>query len=270
MKSVTAIFASCGDAEKAISALRSSGIEESQITLLLPGTPEEEAREAASVTTSDTEQPGMGKTMGGVVGAAMGAAGGLSLGSVAATTLIPGVGPVIGLGMAGAAALGLIGGVAGVAAGKAIENSSTQGLPKDEIFLYEDALRKGRSVLIVFTDPDRTEDVRNLLQQSGAESLDAARHTWWIGLKDVEEENYRASGGDFSTEESVYRRGFEAALHPDNRDKAYNEVRPDLETEFGQECKTECFRRGYERGRKYFEQLRGPEQKPEPEEKRAA
>lgn len=261
MKSVTGIFASCGDAEKAISTLRSHGIEESQITLLLPGTPEEEAREAASVPTSDTEQPGMGKAMGGVVGAAMGAAGGLSLGSIAASALIPGVGPVVALGMAGAAALGLIGGVAGVAAGKAIENTSTHGLPKDEIFLYEDALRKGRSVLIVFTEPDKADEVRDLLGQSGAETIDAARHTWWIGLRDVEEENYRASGGDFSTEESVYRRGFETALHPDNRDKAYDEIRPNLEHEFGPECKTECFRRGYERGRRYFEQLREPEQK---------
>ena len=100
MKSVTGIFASCSDAEKAISSLRSNGVEESQITLLLPGTPEEEAREAATVPTSDTEQPGMGKAMGGVVGVAMGAAGGLSLGSVAASALIPGVGPVIGLGIA--------------------------------------------------------------------------------------------------------------------------------------------------------------------------
>ena len=261
MKSVTGTFASCGDAEKAISTLRSNGIEESQITLLLPGTPEEEAREAATVPTSDTEQPGMGKTMGGVVGVAMGAAGGLSLGSVAASALIPGVGPVVGLGMAGAAALGLIGGVAGVAAGKAIENSSTHGLPKDEIFLYEDALRKGRSVLIVFADSDKADDVRDLLRQAGAETIDAARHTWWIGLRDVEEENYRASGGDFSTEESVYRQGFEAALHPDHREKLYDEARPTLENEFGQECKTECFRRRYERGRRYLEKLREPEQK---------
>lgn len=163
--------------------------------------------------------------------------------------------------MAGAAALGLIGGIAGVAAGKAVENTSTDGLPKDEIFLYEDALRKGRTVLIVFTDPDKADDVRALLRQSGAETIDAARHTWWIGLRDVEEENYRASGGDFSTEEPVYRRGFESALHPDHRDKPYEEIKSNLEREFGQECKTECFRRGYERGRRYFEQLREPDQK---------
>jgi len=261
MKSETGIFASSGDAEKAISALRSHSIDESRITLLLPGTPEEEAREAASIPTSDTEQPGMGKTMGGVVGVAMGAAGGLSLGSIAASTLIPGVGPVIALGVAGAAVLGLIGGAAGVAAGGAIEDASTEGLPKDEIFLYEDALRKGRTVLIVLTDPDKADEVRALLAQSGAESIDAARHTWWIGLKDVEEEHYRSSGGDLSTQEPIYRRGFEAALHPDRRAQSYEEAQEDLGNEFGQECRTECFRRGYERGRKYFEQLREPEQK---------
>ncbi len=260
MKSVTGIFNSCGDAEKAIAALRSNGIDDSRITLLLPGTPEEEAREAATIPVSDTEQPGMGKAMGGVVGVAVGGAGGASLGSMAAM-LIPGIGPVIGLGMAGAAVLGLIGGVAGAAAGKAVENASTEGLPKDEIFLYEDALRKGRSVLIILADPDKADDVRALLHQAGAESIDAARETWWIGLRDVEQEHYRASGGDFSTEESVYRRGFEAALRPDNRDKSYDEAQPAMQKELGEACRTECFRRGYERGQRYNNELRPPEQK---------
>jgi len=261
MKSVTGIFPSCGDAEKAIASLRSRGIADSQMTLLLPGTPEEEAREANALTTSDTEQPGMGKAMGGVVGVALGAAGGLSLGSMAAAALVPGVGPVMAVGLAGAAALGLLGGAAGVAAGNAIENASTHGLPKDEVFLYEDALRKGRSVLIVVTDPEKAEDVRALLQQSGAESIDAARHTWWIGLRNVEEEDYKAAGGDFSTEESVYRRGFEAALQPDNRDRSYEEAQQAMQKQLGEACQTECFRRGYERGRQYYAQLRGPGQK---------
>ena len=30
-----------------------------------------------------------------------------------------------------------------------MERSTTQGLPEDEIFVYEDALRKGRSVVIL-------------------------------------------------------------------------------------------------------------------------
>ncbi len=261
MKSVTGMFTSCADAEKAITGLRSQGIDESRITLLMPGTPEEETREAVAVPVSDTEQPGMGKAMGGVVGAAVGAAGGLSLGSIAATALIPGIGPVVAVGMAGAAVLGLIGGVAGVAAGKAVENASTDGLPKDEIFLYEDALRKGRSVLVVLTDPEKADDVRALLHQAGAESIDAARETWWIGLRDVEEEHYGASGGDFSTQESVYRRGFEAALRPDNRDKNYEEAQQAMQKELGEACQTECFRRGYERGQRYYDTLRRPDQK---------
>ena len=261
MKTVTGIFAVCADAEKAIAMLRSHGIKDSEMNLLLPGTPQEEAREVASVPVSDTEQPGMGKAVGGVVGVALGAAGGLSLGSMAAAALVPGVGPVMAVGLAGAAALGLLGGAAGVAAGKAIENASTEGLPKDEIFLYEDALRKGRSVLIVLTEPGRADDVRSLLGQAGAETIDAARETWWIGLRDVEEESYRAGGGDFSTEESVYRRGFEAALQPGNRGKSYDEAQPAMQRELGESCRTECFRRGYERGQQYYAQLSGPGEK---------
>jgi len=40
----------------------------------------------------------------------------------------------------------------GAAAGNELENQPTEGLPEDEIFVYEDALRQGRSVVIVVAD----------------------------------------------------------------------------------------------------------------------
>jgi hypothetical protein len=46
------------------------------------------------------------------------------------------------------------GAVAGGAVGKFLESSLTQGLPKDEIFFYEDALRQGRSVLVGLAEDD--------------------------------------------------------------------------------------------------------------------
>ena len=86
--------------------------------MLSPGEPDSEVE--ANIRTSETEQPGMGTAVGGAVGGALGVAGGLEVGMVAATALIPGVGPVFALGLLGAALLGLGGATVGAAAGTAV------------------------------------------------------------------------------------------------------------------------------------------------------
>ena len=64
----------------------------------------------------------------------------------------------------------------------------SDGIPEDEIFVYEDALRKGRSVVIALTDDSRsTAEIREILSRNRAESIDAAREQWWIGLRSAEE-----------------------------------------------------------------------------------
>jgi len=80
------------------------------------------------------------------------------------------------------------------------------------------ALRKGRTVVIALVENDRQAGAaREALTQAGVESIDAARESWWIGLRDVEKEEYKAHGGDFETDELSYRRGFEAALQLETR-----------------------------------------------------
>jgi hypothetical protein len=76
-------------------------------------------------------------------------AAGMELGAAAATILIPGVGPVLAVGIAAAAILGVGGAVGGAAAGAALEKDSTTGLPADELFVYKAALKQGRSVIFV-------------------------------------------------------------------------------------------------------------------------
>src|SRR5918911_2267577 len=145
MKTVAGIFNTRGDAERAVERLRALGLAEENISLLTPGTTPEELDE--QVPTTETEQPGMGKALGGTVGAAIGVAGGLQLGSALASLLVPGVGPVLAFGVIGAALLGAGGAAAGVAAGDAMEENIAVGLPHDELFVYEDALRQGRTVV---------------------------------------------------------------------------------------------------------------------------
>jgi hypothetical protein len=260
MEPVTGVFASQHDAAQAVQKLRSIGIKESRISLLTPG---ELKEEVGAVPVATTEQPGMGKTMGGVVGAAAGAAGGLELGA-ALSAFIPGVGPVIALGLMGAGLFGLAGAGIGAAIGQKAENALDDGLPEDELFVYEDALRKGKSVLMVMADDEEhARPLRDLLEQQGAESVDAAREEWWIGLRSPEQEHYTGLGRDFSQDEKFYRCGFEAALHARTRGKEYDQVLSEMQADL-EELKRqhpnaeveEPFRRGYDRGRAYYESVR--------------
>jgi hypothetical protein len=252
METVAGVFNTRAEAERAIQGLRSAGIAEDRISFLAPGTSDDSVE--ASVPTTETEQAGMGTAMGGTVGGAIGIAGGASLGAAAVSLLIPGVGPVIAGGIIGAALLGVGGAVTGAAAGTALEQGLADGIPHDELYVYEDALRKGRSVVIAIVDDD--EAAHNVMAQAGAESIDAAREDWWLGLRDVEEENYRGSGGDFSTDESPYRRGFEAALHAKRRGKAYEEFSSELSSSAQEAGSEEAFRQGFERGQEYLNNLK--------------
>ena len=208
MTTVAGVFRSRERAEHAAVDLRQTGLR--SINLLLPSAT---ASEVDAVPTTETEQPGMGKAFGGVLGGAIGMAAGMEMGAAAATILIPGVGPVLAVGIAAAAIMGVGGALGGAAAGAALENGSTMGLPADELFVYRDALKQGRSVIFLEArDDDEAAKAHTVLANAGAESIDAAREEWWIGLRSAEEEHYRALGGNFENAERDYRRGLEAAL----------------------------------------------------------
>jgi hypothetical protein len=245
MEPVAGIFSSRAAAKRVVERLRSEKTPDDRIVLLTPGTGDVEA----AVETSDTEQEGMGRAMGGAVGAAMGVAGGASLGAAAASLVVPGVGPVLAAGILAAAVLGVGGAVTGAVAGEALEDNITSGLPHDELFVYEDALRKGKSVIIVFTEDDEEQDrLREIFAREGAETVDAAREDWWIGLRDAEQEQYMGRGGNFNTDEVSYRRGFEAALNAKVRGRIHDQADSDLKRFYSESGVDAAFRAGYERG----------------------
>lgn len=254
MNSTVGIFKSRADAERAVERLRSMGLSDERLSLLTPG---DSMEKADAVATSETEQPGMGKAIGGVVGAALGAAGGMHLGAALASLLVPGVGPVFATGAIAAALFGAGGAAAGAAVGDNLEENMDDGLPRDELYLYEDALRRGRSVVIALAEDDAAQErAQSIMSEAGAESLDAAREDWWVGLRDAEELSYSAEGGDFKKDEPVYRRGFESALHPEARGKSYDEAADFISSCYGDICNEQSFRRGYERGSQHHKSLR--------------
>ena len=101
-------------------------------------------------------------------------------------------------------------------------------------------------------DHQIVERARVELKKAGAESVDAARDEWWIGLRDAEAEHYTKQGGDFNADQATYRLGFESALHPDCRGKDCEVMMEQLKKKHGATSDTPAFREGYTRGQHYL------------------
>jgi hypothetical protein len=258
MEAVTAVFYSRSDGEDAVEKLRAAGLKPDKVTLLTPGKTDKIDKELESVPLVAAEQSGMGKAIGGVVGAAAGLSGGPLV-----AAFLPGVGPIMAVGLLGAAVLAAAGASVGAVAGGKLENSMTEGLPEDELFVYEDALRKGRSVVIALTEQrSDAARLRELLKAEGAEAIDAAKQQWWIGLRSAEQEHYSKFSRNFSDDEKFYRLGFEAALHARTRCQEYDQALAEmtaaieeLQRQYPGAEVAEPFRRGYERGREHYQHL---------------
>jgi hypothetical protein len=251
MKTVAGVFRYSESARDAAVALRRAGFAEDQVNLLFPNSPEKVIH---SIATSQTEEPGVGGAIGGVLGVALGMSAGFELG-VAATALIPGVGPILAVGVAAAALFGIGGGVTGAILGEAADEKVTEGVPEDEIFFYEDALRQKKSVVLVLAKDGVEEQwARRLLEEAGAQSIDAARRDWWLGLRDAQAERYRSLGRNFEQDQEVYRAGFESALRRECRGKSVEELSDCLKWWYPEVWDSEAFKRGFERGRAYWEE----------------
>jgi hypothetical protein len=107
--------------------------------------------------------------------------------------------------------------------------------------------------VIAFADDEQiAENARAELMRGWAETVDAAREEWWIGLRGAEQEHYTSQGGDFKVDEARYRLGFESALHPDRRGKLSDDVAANLKQKYGEDSASRAFRLGYERGQQYL------------------
>ena len=264
MEAVTGVFHTRESAERALSELRNTVIPEDKITLLTPGTVDHVDKEMRAVPRDTTEQPGMGNAIGALLGGGIGFTGGSVL-----MALIPGLGPVTALGLLGAGILGAAGATIGGTAAGRIEKSTYEGLPEDEIFVYEDCLRHGQSIVVALAENDgQASMVRDRLKQAGADSVDAAREQWWTGLRSAEQEHCQNCGGNFTQDEKFYRMGFEAALHARTRCMEFDQVSSEMDAtledvrrQFPGENVEEPFTRGYQRGREHYQKLCDEDQK---------
>ena len=112
-------------------------------------------------------------------------------------------------------------------------------------------MRRGRTVVIVQTrDAERAEEARRVLAEASAESLDAAREAWWVGLRDAEAQLYSADNPAlFAKDEADFRRGFEMAVGL--RDQSWDEALTRCRQSYPEAADQPAFRQGFERGREY-------------------
>ena len=184
MESVVGIFRSCALAESAVEGLINRGIPRQTIVFLSLECPrgtggQEVERQLEEVPTTDAEPDGMGKGMGAVVGGALGASAGLAGGAAVASMLVPGVGTIFAAGLGAAALLGMGGAALGAKAGDVTEHALDVGVPKDDVLLYRELLRRGRSLVIVNVDDERlAKSAKFVFEQHQGEDIDAARKEW--------------------------------------------------------------------------------------------
>jgi hypothetical protein len=189
MHNLVGIFRECATADRAVRELLQAGIPQNQI-IFMSGL--DSAAQATALPTTDAEPEGMGKAMGEYVGAVTGASAGLALGSALASMFVPGVGPIMAAGIGAAAVLGLGGATAGAKLGHESEDAMDQGVPKDDVFLYRDLLKQGRSLVIVEAANDhQISSGRAILKNNGSEDIGEAGRRWQS--RSPEEQMRRAS-----------------------------------------------------------------------------
>jgi hypothetical protein len=182
MESVVGIFHSVASAQQAVEGLLSVGVNKGSIIFLSSESPEHSAvlvsteEKLDSVRTTDAEDDGVGKAVGALMGGAVGASAGLAGGAAIASLLVPGVGPIFAIGLGAAAVLGLGGAAAGAKAGDVVEHEMEDGIPKDDVQFYHEALRRGHSLVIANVDSEgQLEKARKVFKQNGSEDVDTLR-----------------------------------------------------------------------------------------------
>ena len=164
-KSVFGIYSSRSGVENAVTALKDSGFQHSDVSVLLPenlGNREIATQKNTKAPEGATTGAGSGAVIGGTLGWLVG------IGALA----IPGLGPFIAAGpimaaLAGAGVGGAVGGVTGALVG--------MGIPEFEAKRYEGRLQKGGILISVHCDTsEEVKRAKDILQRTGAEDTTSA------------------------------------------------------------------------------------------------
>jgi anti-sigma B factor antagonist len=143
METAIGVFSSRDHAEEAAKELQHEGVPKQSIVFL---------------TRSESEAKTISKEFGATVGGFVGGAAGMSAGVVAATLLLPGIGPVFALGFGAAALLGLAGAGTGATVASAASRDAEAPQPtpdekcSEDVAFFREVLKEGRSLIVVRTE----------------------------------------------------------------------------------------------------------------------
>lgn len=154
MRTITGLFDTYEDANRAVSALEAAGIPSSDISII--SNDENAPSDNMAATGAET---------GAGVGAAAGGAGGLlaGLGLIA----IPGVGPVVAAGWLAATLAGAAtGALAGGAAGGLIGALTDSGVTAEEAEFYAESIRRGGTLVVARVNDAQADAARTILTKA--------------------------------------------------------------------------------------------------------
>jgi hypothetical protein len=194
---VTGLFASRDDAERAAAALMDHGVDRDEISLLTRGVAGEYVADARDEAHPST-QPGEGITTttsrdaatGAAAGAGLGAALGILAGAVSLT--VPGFGLILASGPLAWAIGGAVGtAVAGGIAGGVFGGLRDMGADDQAIHVYEEGLRQGSTFLSARSDELTAVEMRDLMAKYNATSQrDYVGETSIAPTRDVTADEY--------------------------------------------------------------------------------
>jgi uncharacterized membrane protein len=163
-RTIVAVFETLEDAERALDALRRTGLRREDVSLVMREAPAPSAEAADTMGGNVVTGAATGATVGGVLG---GLAGWLL------AALVPGVGPVLG---AGVLASTLTGAAVGAAGGGILGALLGLGVPEDEAADYVDHVTAGR-ILVTVHAADPARHGRALEALAGSNARDVRTYT---------------------------------------------------------------------------------------------
>jgi hypothetical protein len=163
-RTITRLFDSYADAERAVAALEATGIAHDNISLVAPNADKARDHRGADGETAGeaaADDAGKGAVAGGVLGAAGGVLAGLGL------LAIPGLGPVVAAGWLVSTAVGAVAGAAaGGAAGGLVGALTHAGVSESDANVYAEGVRRGGTLVSAKVNEDsaaRAEAAMNAL-----------------------------------------------------------------------------------------------------------
>jgi uncharacterized membrane protein len=146
-RTVSRLYDSYGDAQRAVNALETAGFTSSEVGLVSRYRDDETLAETSSGAAS-------GAAAGAVVG------GGTGLLAALGVIAIPGIGPLVA---AGVLATTLVGAAGGGAVGGLLGSLTDYGVSEEDAHLYSEAVRRGSSLVTVRTDDARAAKAEAIL-----------------------------------------------------------------------------------------------------------